>query len=79
MVNVSANGFAFATHSTEIGNAKGTLVYLKVKDFDVMNGKDLAGHIIRISDNDGEYIVGCRMLDDNMDIYNFVEENYRGR
>ena len=50
-----------------------------IKDFDVMNGKDLAGHIIRISDNDGEYIVGCRMLDDNMDIFNFVEENYRGR
>jgi len=79
MVNISANGFAFSTRSAEIGNAKGTLVYLKVKDFDVMNGKDLAGHIIRISDNDGEYIVGCRMLDDNMDIFNFVEENYRGR
>jgi len=79
MVNVSANGFAFATHAAEIGTAKGTLVYLKVSDFDVMKGKDLAGHIIRISDNDGEYIVGCRMLDDNMDIFNFVEENYRGR
>lgn len=79
MVNISANGFAFATRSAEIGNAKGTLVYLKVKDFDVMNGKDLAGHIIRISDNDGEYIVGCRMLDDDKNIYNFVDENYRGR
>lgn len=79
MVNISANGFAFSTRATEIGNAKGTLIYLKVKDFDVMNGKDLVGHIIRISDNDGEYIVGCRMLDDNMDIFNFVEENYRGR
>lgn len=79
MVNVSANGFAFATRATEIENAKGTLVYLKVSDFDVMKGKDLTGHIIRISDNDGQYIVGCRMLDDNMDIFNFVEENYRGR
>lgn len=79
MVNLSANGFAFATRSTEIGNAKGTLVFLKVKDFDATDGKDLAGHIIRISDNDGEYIVGCRMLDDDKNIYNFVEENYRGR
>lgn len=79
MVNISANGFAFATRSTEIGNAKGTLVFLKVKDFDATDGKDLAGHIIRISDNDGEYIVGCRMLDDDKNIYNFVEENYRGR
>lgn len=78
MVNISANGFAFSTRESDIGKAKGMKVNLQVKDFDVLNGQALAGHIIRISDNEGEYIVGCRMLDDNMDIYEYVEKNYKG-
>jgi len=78
MVNISANGFAFSTKASDIKNAKGTLVHLIVKDFPTLNGKPLTGHIIRVSDNEGEYIVGCRMLDDNKDIYDYVEENYKG-
>ena len=77
MVNISASGFAFSTRAAEIKGSKGTLVYLKVKDFPVLKGKDLVGHIIRISDNEGEYIVGCRMLEDNLEIHDYVEENYR--
>ena len=78
MVNISASGFAFSTRASEIKSSKGTLVSLKVKDFPVLAGKALIGHIIRISDNDGEYIVGCRMLEDNMDIHDYVERNYKG-
>lgn len=78
MVNISANGFAFSTRETDISKAKGMKVNLQVKDFDVLGGRPLVGHIIRISDNEGEYIVGCRMLDDNMDIYEYVEKNYKG-
>ena len=38
----------------------------------------MVGHIIRVSDNEGQYIVGCRMLEDNMDIHEYVERNYKG-
>ena len=78
MVNISASGFAFSTRAAEIKSSKGTLVSLNVKDFPVLNGRALIGHIIRISDNDGEYIVGCRMLEDNMDVHDYVERNYKG-
>ena len=78
MVNISASGFAFSTYATEIKGAKGTLVTLDVKDFPVASGRQLVGHIIRVSDNEGQYIVGCRMLEDNMDIYEYVERNYKG-
>lgn len=78
MVNISASGFAFSTYAKEIKGAKGTLVTLDVKDFPVASGRQLVGHIIRVSDNDGQYIVGCRMLEDNMDIYEYVERNYKG-
>ncbi len=78
MVNISASGFAFATYASEIKNSKGTLVKVDVKDFPLLEGKALVGHIIRVSDNDGQYIVGCRMLEDNMDIHDYVERNYKG-
>lgn len=77
-VNISASGFAFSSHASDLKKAKGTLVRLKVKGFPLLEGTDLVGHIIRVSGNDGEYIVGCRMLEDNMDIYDYVEKNYKG-
>lgn len=79
MVNISANGFAFATRQEDINKAKGMKVSLQVKNFDLLGDQPLVGHIIRISNNDGEYIVGCRMLEDNADIYEYVERNYKGQ
>lgn len=38
----------------------------------------LIGHVIRISDNDGMYIVGCCMLEDSKSICDYVEKNYLG-
>ena len=78
MINISASGFAFATNAAEIKNSRGALVKVDVKDFPLLEGKELVGHIIRVSDNDGQYIVGCRMLEDNMDIHDYVERNYKG-
>ena len=79
MVNISANGFAFATREEDINKAKGMKVSLQVQGFDVLGDQPLVGHIIRISNNDGEYIVGCRMLEDNTKIYEYVERNYKGQ
>ena len=78
MVNISASGFAFSTRAEEIKGLKGILVSLKVKGFTPLGGSLLVGHIIRVSDHDGQYIVGCRMLEDNMDIHEYVEKNYQG-
>ena len=78
MINISAGGFAFATTAKEFANIKGNLINLQINDFALLEGKKLQGYVIRITDNNGQYILGCRMPEDNMDIYNFVEKNYRG-
>ena len=78
MVNISANGYAFATYSLDIANAKNSLISIEIDGFELVKGKKLDGTIIRITNNNGEYIVGCRMLDDHRDIYEFVEKNYSG-
>ena len=79
MVNISANGFAFSTRAADIINAKGMKVSVQVKDFPVLGERMLVGQVIRVSDNEGEFIVGCRMLEDNMDIYNYVEKKSKAQ
>lgn len=76
MVNISANGFAFATKEILFAENKGEDIVVDVKDFDILDGKALQGCIIRSSNNDGEYIIGCRMPEDSAVIKEYVSQNY---
>lgn len=76
MVNISANGFAFATKEVLFAEKKGEDIIVDVKDFDILGGKALQGCIIRSSNNDGEYIIGCRMPEDSAVIKEYVSKNY---
>ncbi len=76
MVNISANGFAFAVKDSVFADNKGKDVVVDVKDFSVLAGKELEGRIIRSSNNDGEFIVGCRMPQDNLKIKDYIGENF---
>lgn len=76
MVNISANGFAFAATPHALEDAKGKRVTLTPHGFHLLEGTTLEGVVIRVTDNGGEYIVGCRMLEDNQDILEYVRRNY---
>ena len=76
MANISANGFAFVCSDTFFANAKGKDIIVNVKAFSLLNGKPLEGCIIRSSNNDGEYVVGCRMPQDIEAIQEYVNQNY---
>lgn len=76
MVNLSANGFAFACADEIFFRSKGEDVSLQVTDFALLKGKSLEGCIIRSTDNEGEYIVGCRMGEDSAEIGEYVSRNY---
>ena len=76
MVNISANGFAFAVRNEFFAESKGRLVVVEVNGFDVLGGKALNGRIIRSSNNEGEYIIGCRMPEDSEIIKEYVSRNY---
>ena len=76
MVNISANGFAFAVRDVAFGDLKDKNVVVNISHFDVLGEKPLDGCIIRCSDNEGEYVVGCRMPADNNAIREYVSQNY---
>ena len=76
MVNVSANGFAFSVCDSAFVNAKDKYIVVSVDNFDEICTNPLEGCIIRCSNNDGEYTVGCRMPEDIMSIKHYVNKNY---
>ncbi len=76
MVNVSANGFAFSVCDSAFVNAKDKNIVVSVDNFDEICTNPLEGCIIRCSNNDGEYTVGCRMPEDIMSIKHYVNKNY---
>ena len=78
MVNISANGFAFSVRDNVFASQTGRNVQLDVKDFAVIGNKPLTGCVIRSSNNEGEFIVGCRMPEDSEAIKEYVSRNYNG-
>ena len=77
MVNVSANGFAFSVCDSAFVNAKDKNIIVSVDNFDEICTNPLEGCIIRCSNNDGEYTVGCRMPEDSPAIQKYVNDNYK--
>jgi len=76
MVNISANGFAFASKNEIFADAKKKQVMVVINEFDFLKSKIVEGCIIRNSNNDGEYIVGCRMPEDSEEIKQYVEKHF---
>jgi len=77
LVNISAGGYAFSCTAEEFANAVGEKIQLTIQNFPVTGDKPLAGVIIRSTNDNGVYIVGCRMPEDNKAIQKYVEEKMK--
>lgn len=75
-VNISANGFAFSVNDSSFENMKGKNIVIEIDNFDVIKDKEIQGCIIRCSNDEGNYIVGCRMPEDSNEIKDYVNKNY---
>lgn len=77
VVNISAGGFAVVSNSSEFADKVGANVKIKIYDFDLLRGRELSGTIIRVTDDNGRYILGCRMPEDHVEIMNYVNEHMK--
>ena len=78
MINISAGGFAFSVRDNFFSSAIGSDINLSIPDLPVENARQLEGHIIRSTDNENVFIVGCRMPEDNTAVEQYVQNNYQG-
>lgn len=74
LYNISANGFAFICADKFFADAKGEMLSIEIQNFDLPSHNRLDGRIIRCSENEGVYIVGCQMPDDDPAIMEYVNE-----
>ena len=72
--NLSANGFAILAKDAFFANCKGKDILVTIHNFDMPDHAELDGRIIRCSNNEGVYIIGCQMPDDNSYIRSYVEK-----
>ena len=65
MDNISANGFAFLATDNIFTQSKNASITVTIHDFALPDHNVLEGRIIRCSDDNGLFIVGCQMPEDN--------------
>lgn len=71
--NISANGFAFLIQDPFFMDHKHADIAIDIQNFALSDQSHLEGHVIRCSDDEGVYIVGCQMPEDNYAIRNYVD------
>lgn len=71
--NISANGFAFLIRDPFFMDHKHADVAIDIQNFALSDQSHLEAHVIRCSDDEGVYIVGCQMPEDNYAIRNYVD------
>lgn len=79
MDNISANGFAFLATDNIFTQSKNASIIVTIHDFALPDHNVLEGRIIRCSDDNGLFIVGCQMPEDNFYILEYVEKNLESK
>lgn len=75
MINISAGGFAFESRDPEIFDTKNKTVRLRVNDFELLKGNELGAKVIRVSGEKGNSVIGCRFLEDNHELLDYINKN----
>lgn len=73
MINISAGGYAFETSDPAIMSAKNKIISLSIDNFISFNEHDLDAKIIRIGGERGNSNIGCRFLQDNLEIEKYFK------
>lgn len=77
MVNISAGGFAFCCDAPEFAHAEGEEISIMIQNFELEEVKKLSGVGIRATRDNGKFLIGCRMHEDNMKIKQYVESRMK--
>ena len=77
MLNISGGGFAFKSPERIFMESKGKHITLHLKAFPLEGQSEQSATIIRCTNDEGTYIIGCRLDADNKDIAAYVAKNYK--
>lgn len=75
MSNISGGGFAFLTKDALFVDAREKTIEIEIEQNELKSLGKLHATIIRCTNDDGIYTVGCRLDHDNKDIIEFVNQH----
>ena len=77
MLNISGGGFAFKSTDRIFMESKGKHITLHLKAFPLEGQSEQTATIIRCTNDEGTYIIGCRLDADNDAIAAYVAKKYK--
>lgn len=77
MMNISGGGFAFKSRDRIFAESKGQNIILHINAFPLTEQSEQNATIIRCTDQDGLFTVGCRLDHDSKEIADYVNKNYK--
>ncbi len=75
MLDVSANGIAFTATDKEFETAQKKMVAVSIPKLPIKDARFINACIMRCKPANGEYIVGCRLTEDNLAIQEYIEKH----
>ena len=69
MINISAGGYAFKTKDERVAKGKDATLKLSINDYPPFGDREVAGRIIRMSECNQEYIIGCQTYGEHPEVY----------
>ncbi len=69
MINISAGGYAFKTTDKRVVESRDSKVKLVINDFPPFEGKEVAGRVLRVSEKNQKYTIGCQTYNEHPEVY----------
>lgn len=73
MLDISANGMAFTSTDSDFETAEKKMITVTIPDLPIPKARTVQAHIMRCKKGSNEYILGCRLAENNLAIQQYIE------
>lgn len=73
MLDISANGMAFTATDPVFASAEKKMITVNIPQLPIPKARTVQAYIMRCKKGSGEYIIGCRLSENNLAIQQYIE------
>ena len=73
MLDISANGMAFTSTDPDFETAEKKMITVTIPELPIPKARTIQAHIMRCKRGSNEYILGCRLSENNLAIQQYIE------
>ena len=73
MLDISANGMAFTATDPDFETAEKKMITVTIPELPIPKARTIQAHIMRCKRGSNEYILGCRLSENNLAIQQYIE------